>query len=336
MTQFVQDSRVSIIIPVHNAGENFRLCLASVAAAVFPADEIIVVADGNTDGSTKLAEASGACVISLPENMGPARARNAGAEKSSGDILLFIDADITIPADTVARVTASFKREPELAALFGSYDEEPFDRGFLSQYKNLFHHYTHQTANENASTFWTGCGAIRRRVFMAQSGFNEDYRRPSIEDIELGYRLKKAGYRVRLDKDLKVKHLKSWGVISLLRADFLYRALPWTLLILREGGMLNDLNLKRANRLSVVCVYLLIASIVAALNVPWFCLLSFLLMVTLLALNRDLYRFFNDKRGSWFAMKTIPWTWLYYLYSGLAFSLGFVRFRLSRVWMGAN
>lgn len=65
-------------------------------------------------------------------------------------------------------------------------------------------------------------------------GFDESYRKPSIEDIELGYRLKQAGLKIRLCKALQVKHLKRWEVVSLLRADFFYRALPWTELILRD------------------------------------------------------------------------------------------------------
>ena len=44
---------------------------------------------------------------------------------------------------------------------FGSYDDTPTDRGFVSRYKNLLHHYVHQTARREASTFWTGLGAVR-------------------------------------------------------------------------------------------------------------------------------------------------------------------------------
>jgi GT2 family glycosyltransferase len=66
-------------------------------------------------------------------------------------------------------------------------------------------------------------------------GFNLSYGRPSIEDIEFGYRLRRVGYNIRLEKSLQVKHLKRWTGWSLVRTDFLNRALPWSLLILREG-----------------------------------------------------------------------------------------------------
>ena len=99
-----------------------------------------------------------------------------------------------------------------------------------------------------ASTFWGACGAICRDVFLSLGGFDESYRQPSIEDIELGYRLKQAGYRIKLCKTLQVKHLKHWGVVSLLKADFFYRALAWTQLILRNGKLINDLNLQLSSR----------------------------------------------------------------------------------------
>jgi hypothetical protein len=63
-------------------------------------------------------------------------------------------------------------------------------------------------------------------------GFDERYREPAIEDIELGYQLKSAGHNILLLKTLQVKHLKPWSTLGLLRADFIQPALPWSELIL--------------------------------------------------------------------------------------------------------
>ena len=324
---------ISVIIPVHNGGEKFRRCLSSLGASTLTPEEIIVVADGDTDGSWRLAQDFGTQVIRIPTPGGPARARNLGAEKAKGNILFFVDADVTIPPDAMSQITAAFQHHPDLAAVFGSYDDEPFETNFLSQYKNLFHHYVHQTAKEEASTFWGACGAIRREVFLAMGGFDGEYRRPSIEDIDLGYRLKRAGYRIRLLKDLKVKHLKRWEILSLLKADFFYRALPWTALILRESRFIDDLNLKISNRISVISVYMLLLSLtlLGALRIPLLFVPAVLLMMLLVGLNWDLYRFFKYKRGMKFALKTIPWHWFYFFYSGLAFSIGFAKFQTKRI-----
>lgn len=322
---------ISIVIPVHNGGSNFRRCLESIAAALPPPQETIVVADGDTDGSWHVAEEFGALVLRTPTPGGPARARNMGAHRAESDIVFFVDADVTIPQDAVSRVATAFQHDPDLAAVFGSYDEEPFQTNFLSQYKNLFHHYVHQTAREEASTFWGACGAIRREVFFAMSGFDERYRRPSIEDIELGSRLKKAGYNIRLLKGLQVKHLKRWTISSLLKADFFCRALPWTSLIIKEGRFIDDLNLKISNRLSVITVYMFLLTSCGALYIPWLFAAAVFFILMLLALNSNLYRFFHHKRGLKFTVKTIPWHWFYFFYSGMAFAIGFGKYRIMKL-----
>ena len=201
----------------------------------------------------------------------------------------------------------------------------------MSQYKNLLHHYVHQISNKEASTFWGACGAIRRGVFLKMNGFDKKYRYPSIEDIDLGYRLKKAGYKIYLLKQIQVKHLKHWGVLSLLQADFFFRALPWTDLILDEGQFIDDLNLKFSSRISVMAVFMLALTFIGSMFVPWLLVATVFLMVLLFGLNWDLYRFFKNKRGLNFAVKTIPCHWFYFFYSGLAFSIGFAKYQLKRL-----
>ena len=309
-------------MPVHNGGEKFRRCLASVAAAVPPANEIIVVGDGDTDGSSQFAETFGIRVLRIPTPKGPASARNLGAKSAQGDILFFVDADVMIAPDIILKVKSTFNKDPQLAGLFGSYDDEPRETNFLSQYKNLFHHYVHQRAQEEASTFWAGCGAIRRKVFLELGGFDESYRKPCIEDIELGYRLRKAGYRIRLSKTLLVKHLKRWTILNLLKSEFFDRALPWTELILRDRHFINDLNLRFSSRFSVILIYILWATFIGGWWWPSFIAVAGILALLLFMINGPLYRFFFNKRGFWFMIGTIPWHWFYYFYSGLAFAIG--------------
>jgi glycosyltransferase involved in cell wall biosynthesis len=317
---------VSVIIPVHAGGEAFRRCLEGVASLSPAPCEVIVVDDGSCDGSGCQAAARGFCVLTNPEARGPAFARNLAAARAKGDILLFIDSDVVVSPDAIARVRDAFAGDSDLDALLGSYDDAPAAPGFLSQYRNLLHHYVHQTSSEDASTFWGACGAIRRKVFLAAGGFDQTYLQPSIEDIELGCRLKAAGHRIMLLKSLQVKHLKAWTLSSLLATDFFRRALPWTDLILRRRGRANDLNLKASYRASVVLVYVLVASLAAGLIQPLLLLVSAFAACGLLALNAPVYAFFARKRGLLFALAAIPLHWLYYLYCGLAFAIGLVRY----------
>lgn len=316
---------ISVVIPVCNGGSSFRQCLASLTAASTKPDEIIVVADGDTDGSWRVAEDFGAQVLRLPATSGPARARNCGARIARGDLLVFLDADVAIHSDVFERIVAAYANEPELAAVFGSYDDAPAETNFLSQYKNLFHHYVHQAAREQASTFWAGCGAIRREVFAAMGGFDERYRRPSIEDIELGYRLVRTNHHIRLCKMLQVKHLKRWTAGSLLKADFAMRAVPWTELILRDRSFINDLNVRRSDRASVVLAYGSVGCFLAAGRWPWLAVVAGLSLLAMLAINAPLLAFFRRKRGTMFLLAAIPWFWLYQLYSGLGFVVGLAR-----------
>ncbi|MGE5659204.1 MAG: glycosyltransferase family 2 protein [Actinomycetota bacterium] len=318
---------ISVIIPVHNGGPSFHTCLSKLTEAVPKPSEIIVVADGDSDGSWRLATKFGAKVIRIPESGGPARARNLGARAAQGNILFFVDADVAVCPEAIAYVANIFQRAPHLAALIGSYDDTPGAPNFLSQYRNLLHHYVHQTGREEASTFWGACGAIRREIFLAIGGFDENYRYPSIEDIELGYRLKEAGYKIRLCKNLQVKHLKRWEAISMLKADFFYRALPWTELILRDRRrrLTNDLNLDIKSRISAILAYGVLFALLAAWWWLGWLILGSLMALLLIGLNAPLYRFFQQKKGIVFALRVIPWHWLYYLYSALAFAIGTAR-----------
>lgn len=321
---------ISVIVPVYNGGENFCHSLSNLAETKPPPDEIIVVADGDTDGSSLVAKAFGARVLRVPVPGGPAHARNLGVDESKSSILFFMDADVTIPPNTMEQIVSTFRWDPGLAALFGSYDNEPAGKNFLSQYKNLFHHYVHQTASEAASTFWGACGAIRRDIFMAMGGFDERYRQPSIEDIEFGYRVNHGGYRIRLCKELQVKHLKRWGFISLLKSDFFHRALPWTARILRDRRFINDLNLRFSSRMSVILTYALLGTLIGAWWWSGSLAIASALALLLLSINKPVYKFFLRKRGFWFMIGTIPWHWFYFFYSGLAFAIGLAQFLFSR------
>jgi len=313
----------SIIVPVYNGGKQFEQCLRAIQQSTFTDWELIVVDDGSTDSSAALAHRYGAQVFETSGQAGPAVARNLGARLARGRYLYFIDADCALYPDTLANIAQQFQAQPDLDALFGSYDDAPGAPNFVAQYKNLFHHYVHQNSKAEASTFWTGCGAIKRVVFLTLGGFDvRRYRRPSIEDIDLGYRLKQSGGQIRLVKHVQVKHLKAWRLASLLKSDILDRGIPWTRLILRDRSFAADLNLQTHNRVSVVAIYVLLFSLLVGLLQPLAFLLTLALSGLLIWLNLKLYRFFYQKRGLRFTLKTIPMHWLYYFYNGISFACG--------------
>ncbi len=345
---------------MHNGGPAFAPCLAALrqaraACQDLAATELIVVDDGSTDASPALARAAGARLLAMPApgGHGPAAARNLGARAAGGDYVFFVDADVALHADALRRALEAFLADPSLEACFGSYDDVPASPNFLSQYKNLLHHYVHQHAHGQASTFWTGCGAMRLSTFLALGGFDElTYQLPSIEDIDLGYRLRRRGGEILLLKDMQCCHLKRWTARSLLRSDLFERGIPWTVLLWRESRargtsepllatgdlvrlpdpalaqkpFLMDLNLQTSNRVSVALTALLVVSLLALPIVPAVWPAPILAALLLLALNWRLYSFFARRRGWTFALLAIPWHWLYYFYNSLSFALGTVVF----------
>ncbi|HMB69178.1 MAG TPA: glycosyltransferase family 2 protein [bacterium] len=322
----------SVITPCYNGGAAFERCLKAMQAQTFDDYELIVVDDGSTDGSDRLAERSGARVLRTTGRTGPSAARNAGAQEARGEYLFFIDADCETLPSTLARAAAVFREDPELDALFGSYDDAPVGTSLVSQYKNLQHHYVHQTGSPEAATFWSGCGAMRRTRFLELGGFDvERFPRPSIEDIELGYRVRKAGGRIRLEKTVQVKHHKVWTLGGLIKVDVFDRGIPWTLLMLeRPEIIVPDLNLRWQGKASVALGMLLAVTLVAAPLLPAALWISAACAVALLMLNLDFYGFLLRKRGLFFAAASVPLHWLYFFYSGVAFALGHWRFRMRK------
>ncbi len=203
---------VSVIIPVHNGGKKFEKCLKGLSKCNPQPLEVIVVADGESDGAWRMAEKYGFKSLKLGTNKGPATARNKGAEIAIGNILFFTDSDVIVQSEAIGKIIETFKRYPEIAAVIGSYDDEPAEQNFLSQYKNLMNHYVHRKGKEDAFTFWGACGCIKKDIFIEVGMFDVSYGKAMIEDVELGYRLKNRGFKIRLEKTLLVKHLKKWGI----------------------------------------------------------------------------------------------------------------------------
>lgn len=311
---------VSVVVPVYDAAGEIEAVLKPLLDGEPAPAEIIVADDASTDNTAELARSLGAKVVSLPQNAGPAAARNRGAEAATGDIVLFIDADVIPRSDTVARVVRHFVDDPELVALIGSYDDSPAAPSMVSRYRNLLHHYTHQVGSPDAQTFWGACGAVRRDVFLQLSGFDaERYRYPSVEDIDLGLRMTRAGHRIRLDRDLQVTHLKRWTLASMVHTDIFRRAVPWTRLMLAGEGVPDDLNTQWSRRMAALGAMVIVGGLILALFHSAALLLAGIGLVVMLVADRAVFGVFRRRYGLFFALACVPLQLLFYLYSTLAF-----------------
>ena len=312
---------ISVIVPVYNGEKFISRCLDALLANTYQKFEVIVVNDGSTDDSEEICRTKGVRLLqSERPRSGPAAARNLASKQARGTVLLFVDADVVVEVDTISKIAACFERDADVAAVFGSYDDEPAESNFLSQYKNLQHHFVHQNSNPEASTFWAGLGAVRSDVFGTVGGFDcEQFAVPSIEDIELGARLRKTGNRILLDRSIQAKHLKKWTIISLLRTDIFSRAVPWSKLILTSQGLINDMNLKTNDRASALLAGMIVLLVPLGVWQPIFLLAVAPVMALFVILNRKILGFFLGVKGPFFAAAAVPWLLLYFLYSGVTF-----------------
>jgi GT2 family glycosyltransferase len=319
----------SVIIPVWNGRAHLQHCLEALRASTRKPDEIIVVDDGSNDDSAAVARAHGAKVVSVAGGpLGPAMARNRGVSASLGAIIVFIDCDVVVRPETLSLMEQKFLSNPDAAAVFGSYDDRPTEAGLVSGYRNLMHHHVHQQSQREASTFWSGCGAIRRETFEAANGFDETYRWASIEDIELGQRLHTAGHRLLLCPEIQVTHRKRWSFWQMIQTDVFRRAVPWTKLLVTRGSLPNDLNLRIENRISAIAAWGLVFLLIVGTTYLRWLGVALIPVVLLLACNWSLYRLFHRRRGSLFALGAIGLHWLHYLYSCAAFAIVALEFWL--------
>lgn len=321
---------LSVIVPVYNGTKVLPRALAALAASDLTREcwELILVDDASTDDSAALAAQWADVIVRLPGRPhGPAYARNRGAEAARGAVLVFVDADVCVHADTLRRFASTFADHPELASVFGSYDDRPPGQGLPSRYRNLLHHYHHQLNPGPAETFWAGCGAIRADAFHAVGTFDEwRYPRPSIEDIELGHRLHAAEFAIQLDPAIQCTHLKRWGLYGMLRTDLLDRGVPWMRLMLTEGSFSKrkSLNLKPREKVFTALAGLSVLCLLAAilrLDARWLIPGGLLLLPVGLG-NLALYRFLAKQGGVLFALGCFHLHILYYLLNGAAVSLG--------------
>ncbi|MEP7205987.1 MAG: glycosyltransferase [Casimicrobiaceae bacterium] len=328
---------ISVIMPVWNGADMLDRSLPPLALMHARGEvvEIIVVDDGSTDDSVGRATTHGARVLPSGGRLGPGGARNVAAPLARGNVLWFVDADVVVH-DDAARILAGSLHDRDTAAVFGCYDDRPAGSNFLSQYKNLVHHYYHHRAGGAADTFWAGCGAVRKAAFLAAGGFDAArYPFPSIEDIELGYRLRERGHRIRLDPALQGTHLKVWRFANLLHTDVVRRALPWSRLILDRGALPDALNVGTTERCKAALAILLAASIVLAVVrlVPfWLPLLPGALAI---AASAPLFGLFRRAHSTAFALAALAFHQLYYLYSAAAFAACWVEHKIAR-WRGRD
>ncbi len=171
--------RLSIIIPIYNVEDTLQRCLESVLAQIDERIEVILIDDGSTDSSRKIAEEmiadKGNCRLIHQKNKGLSAARNAGIAVATGDYLTFVDSDDFIAEGTYAALLAVLATHPDYDIL-----EYPALLYYGSRTKQRLLTFSDTTIS-SIRDYWLGgahlhtyaCNKLYRRELFADVHFPE-------------------------------------------------------------------------------------------------------------------------------------------------------------------
>jgi GT2 family glycosyltransferase len=235
--------KVSIVIPVYNGAATIAQCLESLIPQALAGHEceIIVIDDGSCDETMSvLSRYKDVRVVSQPRNMGPAAARNRGAQEATGEIILFTDADCVPGENWVADMARSFEDDPGVTGVKGVYRTR--QRDLTARFVQLEFEFKYERMKQQEKIFFidTYSAGYRRDVFLESGGFDTGFPVASTEDIELSFRLAAKGYRMVFNPRAYVYHQHPASWIDYMKRKFKYAY--WGAVVMRRypNKALND------------------------------------------------------------------------------------------------
>lgn len=226
--------KASVIIPVFNEEKTIFQTLESLKNQSFKDFETIVVDDGSTDSTKKIVKKFNIRLISQ-ENKGPAAARNNGARNAGGEIIVFLDADCIASETWLEEMLKPFE-DKKVAGVQGAY---------RSDQKNLVARFTQieiedrydRLEKKKKNLDWIGSysAAYRKKIFLKENGFDEDFPKASGEDPELSFKIAKTGFKLVFNKNAVVNHIHETSLVKYLKTKF-YRAYWRVLLYSKHAG----------------------------------------------------------------------------------------------------
>ena len=222
----------SIVIPTRNRPRALERCLQSLAALDTPRArfEVIFVDDGSeSPAAPVVARFEGELMVSCvrqPSSRGPAAARNAGAERAQGSLLVFTDDDCTaMPGWIAALEKAADDAAADGWVLLGGRIENALPENRFSGASQQLISYLYAYGAETGPRFQFFCSnnlAIRPQAFRALGGFNAEFPSAAGEDRDLCDRFVAAGGRLVYEPGAVVRHAHRLDARGFVRQHFRY------------------------------------------------------------------------------------------------------------------
>ena len=295
---------ISVVIPAYNAAVSLPACLGAIAKNDLSNTELLLADDSSSDDSGAIARSYGFRCVRTPRRLGPAGTRNFGLENSRFPHLLFVDADVVLPAKALFWIRETldlYSHRDDVAGALGQYAEDIPSTGFFSQFKNLSTCYLYRLTDTQSPFLHTAILCVRRSLLEEVGGFDASLRRG--EDFRLGLSLGSRGYRFVIDRRVEGVHLKEYSFAETLREDW-RRVRDLAAVRLSSTERRFSLGAHRWNRLLSVTLPAVILGCAGMGFWAWqFGWIAIALLLTFFALNLGFLWYCAKLRGLWFALR---------------------------------
>jgi len=272
--------KASIIIPAYNAEKTIAKCLDSMASQSFNDFEVIVVDDGSNDRTAAVVKAFPNVRLVRQKNSGPAVARNLGAGKAKGEILVFTDSDCVADRNWLQGMLKPFGKS-EVAGVQGKYKSR--QKELIARLIQLEIEARHEKMQKREFIDFIGTysAAYKKKLFEKMNGFDTSFPIASGEDTDLSFRMNKAGHKMVFNQEAFVFHSHPTSLWKYLKIKF-FRAF-WRTKVYKSHRekMVKDSYTSQTVKLQALLFFLLFPAAAAALLLP---ALSFLLVANAVAL----------------------------------------------------
>lgn len=294
---------VSVIVPTYNSGLTIERCLDALLNQDYPGLEIIVVDDASADATLQKVSRYPVKLFTKAINQGVSHSRNLGAENANSEIFVFVDSDVVACPRGISNLVELFREKPGILAAAGVYSSDYHGLNFISDFKNLDLAYRQELAAGYVAYLGTHFFALKKPTFAESGGFSTEFKGATAEDLDFGVRLTKGKPLMFLDRDIKVVHLKKYGLFTMLKTDF-YRIVNMMKIVKVSGGRFKATEQPPLSYLlnPMLAVLFVVLAVIGIKSESWWPV--FLATLAFIVNNSRFLAFLSKTRNVGFAVKS--------------------------------